>query len=209
MRIESFRKQPFLVLVPIVLALSGAPASAQGSNECATATPISGFGAFAVDTTGATDSAQQTGACATAHNDVWFVYSATVTQLLPISLCGGTSADTIIAVYPGSGCPLPGTQLACSDDTCGTQSAVTIGAVGGNSYLIQIGAKNPGTTFSGTFNIGIPPPPPCGANTGPDIVVGDLQDIANYTGQTIGGVPYDAVAFGTYSCNVGTVWCNW
>jgi hypothetical protein len=49
----------------------------------------------------------------------------------------------------------------------------------------------------------------CNASTGPDIIVGDLQDIANYTGQTIGSVSYDAVAFGTYSCNIGTVWCNW
>src|SRR6187401_251444 len=153
MRIESLCKQPLLALVPLALALSGAPASAQGSNECATATPIAGYGTFAVDTTGATDSAQQTGACATAHSDVWFLYSATVTQLLPISLCGGTSADTVIAVYLGPGCPGAGTQLACNDDGCGTQSTVTIGASGGQSYLIQIGAKNPGTTFTGTFTI--------------------------------------------------------
>ena len=49
----------------------------------------------------------------------------------------------------------------------------------------------------------------CNASTGPDIIVGDLQDIANYTGQTISGVSYDAVSFGTYSCNIGTTWCNW
>ncbi|MBK7642286.1 MAG: hypothetical protein IPJ19_04440 [Planctomycetes bacterium] len=49
----------------------------------------------------------------------------------------------------------------------------------------------------------------CNASVGPDIIVGDLQDIANYAGQTIGSTSYDAVAFGTYSCNIGTVWCNW
>jgi hypothetical protein len=208
MRIESICKQPLLALTPILLALSG-QVFAQGSNDCATATPIAGYGTFPVDTTGATDSVQQTGFCATAHKDVWFLYSATVTQLLPISLCGGTTADTILAVYPGSGCPSAGTQLACGDDDCGLQSSVLIGAVAGQSYLIQIGAKNASTTFTGTFTIGQPPPPPCGANTGPDIIVGDLQDIANYTGATVGGVAYDAVSFGTYSCNTGTVWCNW
>jgi hypothetical protein len=49
----------------------------------------------------------------------------------------------------------------------------------------------------------------CNNSTGPDIIVGDLQDIANYAGQNVGGVDYDAVAFGTYSCNIGTTWCNW
>jgi hypothetical protein len=49
----------------------------------------------------------------------------------------------------------------------------------------------------------------CNASVGPDVIVGDLQDIANYTGQNVGGIDYDAVAFGTYSCNIGTVWVNW
>jgi len=49
----------------------------------------------------------------------------------------------------------------------------------------------------------------CNNSTGPDIIVGDLQDIANYAGQNVGGVDYDAVSFGTFSCNIGTVWCNW
>ena len=49
----------------------------------------------------------------------------------------------------------------------------------------------------------------CNASVGPDIIVGDLQDIANYTGQNLSGVDYEAVAFGTYSCNIGSVWANW
>jgi len=107
MRLESICKQPLLARFTVLLALSGAPALAQGSDDCASATPISGYGTFAVNTTGATDSAQQSSSCTTAHSDVWFVYTATVTQLLPISLCNGTSADTVLAVYAGSGCPAP------------------------------------------------------------------------------------------------------
>ena len=60
-----------------------------------------------------------------------------------------------------------------------------------------------------TFALGANAQTNCNASTGPDIIVGDLQDIANYTGQTISGVSYDAVSFGTYSCNIGTTWCNW
>ncbi len=67
------------------------------------------------------------------------------------------------------------------------------------------------TTLAGVFALGLTARAQtnCNLSTGPDIIVGDLQDIANYAGQTIGGVSYDAVAFGTYSCNIGTVWVNW
>lgn len=51
-------------------ALLGAQAQAQGSDDCATATPISGTGSFAVNTVGSTDSPQQTGSCVTIHHDV-------------------------------------------------------------------------------------------------------------------------------------------
>src|SRR5689334_15014428 len=200
-------------LCPILLALSSAPLFAQGSNSCSSATPISGTGTFNVSTVGATDSPQQTGSCPTAHCDVWFLWTATSTDTIEVSMCGGTGADTVLAVYPGPACPSAGTQLDCNDDTCGFQareSLVSFSAVAGSTYLLQMGAWASGTTYTGTFTVSVAvPPPPCGPNTGPDIIVGDLQDIANYTGASVGGVNYDAVAFGTYSCNIGTVWCNW
>jgi hypothetical protein len=207
MRFDIPRDLSRVVLCPILLALGGAPAFAQGANDCASATSIVGPGTFNVTTVGATDSTQQTGACPTAHCDVWFLWTASATQTMDVSLCGGTSADTVLAVYPGPACPAAGTELACNDDTCGTQSLVSFDAVAGSSYLIQFGDYYAAQTYSGSFTIATGAP--CGGNTGPDIIVGDLQDIANYTGTTVGGVDYDAVAFGTYSCNVGTVWCNW
>jgi hypothetical protein len=138
---------------------------------------------------------------------VWFLWTAPATQAVEVSLCGGSTIDTVLVAWPGPGCPGAGTQLACNDDSCGLQSVIGFNAVGGATYLIQIGGFNTTSTFSGTFTIGVGQP--CGGNTGPDIIVGDLQDVANYAGQNVGGVDYDAVAFGTYSCNIGTLWCNW
>jgi hypothetical protein len=206
MHIQKPRRSSF-VLSPILLALASASAFAQGSDNCASATAIAGLGTFPVNTSGATDSSQQTSGCPTAHADVWFVWTAPATQQIDISLCGGTGADTVLAVYAGSSCPASGTQITCNDDTCNYQSAVSFAATAGATYMLQFGEYNTGATYSGTFSISAGAP--CGPNTGPDVIVGDLQDIANYAGQNVGGVDYDAVAFGTYSCNVGTVWVNW
>ena len=46
---------------------------------------------------------------------------------------------------------------------------------------------------------------PCQGSTGPDLVVGDVSGIANYN--SVSGL--EALALGTTSCNLGTVWVNW
>ena len=46
--------------------------------------------------------------------------------------------------------------------------------------------------------------PPATSN-GADVIVGDIQGVANYT--SAGGI--EAFAIGTYSCNIGNVWLNW
>jgi len=207
MHLDTHRSRSLVVLCPLVLACLGTPALAQGSDDCASATPISGAGTFALSTIGATDSPQQPGACPVVRRDVWFLWTASATENVDVSLCSGVSADTVLAVYLGAACPVSGSELNCNDDYCSYRSLVNFDAVSGTDYLIQIGAWNASTTFSGSFYVG--PPPPCGTNTGPDVIVGDLQEVANYAGQSIGGVDYDAVAFGTYSCNVGDTWLNW
>ncbi len=183
-----------------------AVAAAQGSNDCATATPISGLGTFAVNTTTATDSAQQSGTCPTAHRDVWFAWTATATNPVSIDTCGGVGVDSVIAVYSGSTCPAPAALLACNDDSCGLQSLVTINSVSGTTYMVQLGGFGAATTYSGTFTIAVSTPPPaCGTNTGPDVVVGGVIDVLNVTAS--GGI--DAVALGTDACNLGTALANW
>ncbi|MBI5863215.1 MAG: hypothetical protein HZB38_01625 [Planctomycetes bacterium] len=46
--------------------------------------------------------------------------------------------------------------------------------------------------------------PPATTN-GADVVVGDIQGVANYS--SAGGI--EAFALGSYSCNIGNVWLNW
>ncbi len=46
---------------------------------------------------------------------------------------------------------------------------------------------------------------PCQGSTGPDVIVGDIQDVANYA--SLNGV--EALALGTYSCNQGTQTLSW
>ncbi len=46
---------------------------------------------------------------------------------------------------------------------------------------------------------------PASTNNGPDVIVGDLNGISNYT--AVGGI--EAIAIGTTSCNIGNVNLNW
>src|SRR5436190_3535268 len=45
----------------------------------------------------------------------------------------------------------------------------------------------------------------CGKCVGPDVIVGDIQETANFT--NVGAI--DAFSFGTISCNVGDTTCSW
>ena len=188
----------------LALASLGLPAAAQGSDNCASAAPISGAGSFAVSTIGSTDSPQQSGVCVPAHHDVWFLWTALVTQGVQFSTCNGTTADSVIAVYPGPNCPSAGSQIACNDDSCGTQSTVSFNAVAGNTYLLQIGAWDPNVTFSGTFTIS-PGAGSCNISTGPDVIVGEIVGIQN--ANTFGGL--DSFTLGTTACNAGNALIDW
>ncbi len=186
------------------VALLCARSLAQGSDNCASATSISGAGSFGVSTAGATDSAQQPGACTAIHRDVWFAWTATSTQSMSLSFCGGASADTVVAVYAGSGCPVSGSEIACNDDACGQQSALFFNATAGSTYLLQIGAFGFLTTYTGTFTIQ-PGVSPCGSSVGPDVITGDITSILNAPAAS----GLDAFTLGTTSCNIGTTFVNW
>ena len=212
MRLGSIR---FLALrCTIWLALGTAPTFAQGADDCASATPISGTGLFLTGT-GATTSPQQPSSCGIANHDVWYLWTPIVSSQYEVSTCGNTNgADTVLAVYPGPNCPTSGSQIACSDDDCGgapwnIEAWVSINVVAGSNYLIQIGSQTSGGTFGGYFHIIDTAPAPCGPNTGPDVIVGDLHLIANYASQVVGGVGYDALSLGTYACNIGTDGLDW
>jgi hypothetical protein len=171
-----------------------------GTNDsCATPITVVGLGTFPFDNVGATTDGT---ACAFIGADIWYTWVAPSTGSVVVSLCGGTTFDTVLAVYNGVGCPTPGTWIACNDTFCGSdQSQVTFAATLGNSYTIQL-AGYAGLTGTGTFSIsGPPPPPPNDSCSAPSTVVG------------YGSFPFSDVGATTdgTNCSLGTgdVWFTW
>ena len=70
-------------------------------------------------------------------NSVWYRYTASMTGSVTIDTCSGTTLDTIIAAYTGTGYPL--IQEAANDDTvgCGNglQSRITFAITSGSQLL--------------------------------------------------------------------------
>ena len=202
----------YALLLSFVPWVVSTPVSAQGSDNCATPTVISGQGNFAFNNTSATTGSQgqNQSACnffgtTGISNDVWYTWTANADGSATMALCGGATMDSKIAAYAGSGCPA-GNALACNDDSCGLQSQIIFPVTNGTTYTLQLGNFPGATGQSGTFSLSIGSgPPSCGTNTGPDVIVGDIQDILNAT--PLGGI--DAIALGTTSCNIGTTVVNW
>jgi len=126
------------------------------------------------------------------YNDAWWTWTASTTGLYELTLCNGTShPDTRVAVYQGTGCPAPGTAIACNDDVCGFVSALCFSATAGQAYTIQIGAFGSGQV--GTGNILFTPQTggaqPCGAQ--------DDGSSENSVGLTAGGAIMWMVGFGS------------
>ena len=71
--------------------------------------------------------------------DLWYSFTPTCTGGYVFSTCGlslnDDVDDTVIAVYAACGT----TPLACDDDSCGSESLVTVDLVAGQTYLIRVG----------------------------------------------------------------------
>jgi hypothetical protein len=133
-----------------------------GSDDCATATPISGYGLFNFKNKDATTGVQgQNGGihCGSGpfpiEDDVWFAWTATSSGAVTVQTCHETGVDTRLAAYAGSDCPpvLFANPLACSNDFCGEQSAITFTATEGSIYMIQVGNTPGEAGGSGRINI--------------------------------------------------------
>ena len=130
------------------------------NDDCSAAVAVVGVGTFPFDTTGATTGLPAL-PCGLGGSDVWFSWVAPSTGTALFTLCNGTTADSVIAAWAGSGCP-GGTALACNDDTCNFQSQVTFQVTSGSSYMLQIGGFAGGVIGTGTFDLSvIQPPAPC------------------------------------------------
>jgi hypothetical protein len=144
-------------------------ANPPANDRCATPTAIAGPGPHPFDTTFATtgNQGQSEALCSffgvtSVRNDVWFTWTAPSTSTVTLTTCGGigvgSSEDTKVAVYAGSGCPAT-PAIACNEDdgTCGVfgfPSTVSWIAQQGTTYTIQVG-RYPLETSAvfGTFTI--------------------------------------------------------
>jgi len=195
---------------------SAATARAQGgSDDCAQAgsSSISGPGTYTVDTTAATDGPQIGAGCTQAHRDVWFSWTAIQTGTVELSLCNGTNADSVVAIWSGAACP-SGTPLACNDDACNVQSRVVFPVTSGAVYLLQIGVYGASTSpgFNGSFTIVALPPPPANdecANATPVSGLGSFPfDNAWATTSAQGQVEAPCLIYGTTAMQ-RDVWFTW
>lgn len=133
------------------------------NDDCTSPTVVAGSGPHAFSNIGATTGPQQGLACGqgSAFQDVWYSWTASFGGQVDFTLCnGGVTYDSLIAAYAGSGCPAPGSALACNDDSCGLTSKLSFTATLGSNYMLQIGAYATGASGSGTFELLPPPPPP-------------------------------------------------
>ncbi len=141
------------------------------NDSCATPMIIGGAGPFMFDntfaTTGAEGQAEQL--CLNAGTsmitkDLWYRWTPTLSGPVSVSTCNlltvppGTTQDSKIAIYAGSGCPVAA-AIACNDDAAcaasGLNATVMFTATCGQTYMIQVGQYSQTLTVSvaGAFAI--------------------------------------------------------
>ncbi len=78
-------------------------------------------------------------------SDVWFEYTATCTGEIIFETCNNgaqpeTNYDSVIeGFYTDSCASLDLVMAECNDDDCGSQSAITLDVIRGDTYLIHVG----------------------------------------------------------------------
>ena len=130
----------------------------ENNDDCFDAVPVTD-GDWPFDTTAATTDGPSHSDCNVgsgnqAHNDVWFLYTATCDGILTASTCNQASYDTVLVVYDGGDCA--GLSWAgCNDDTsgCSLTSEVSVPVFAGNSYLIRVGGYSSSSTGTGTLSL--------------------------------------------------------
>ena len=129
------------VLSILTSLLTAGIATAQG-DECTDPKPVT-VGSYGPYTTvGSTSSLPAVWPCEpTAGNDVWFVAQANSNGTATFDTCG-SSFDTVLEVFDGTGGCGALVSLGCNDDSCGTRSVVTVNVTNGQVLYIRVGGWN-------------------------------------------------------------------
>ncbi len=113
------------------------------------ATPYSTTNAY-----GATSLGDCGGSELTAHNDVFFSFTAKESALHVFKLCG-SSFDSVMGILDGC----DGSVLACNDDACGDDASIAIELSSGQSIVLVVGGYTAGSAGSGEVLVEIPAAP--------------------------------------------------
>ena len=143
--------------------------------------------------------------------DVWYQWTAPVTNTVNIRTCALTGVDTKLTLYSGAGCPTT-TFIACNDNGCAPQSQIlAFGVTAGQTYMLQLGSSPQGGGQApgvGSFSFEIyapPPPPPNDDCTAATAIVGPGSYAFDDTGATtLPSAPNNLCA--TYT---NDVWFDW
>ncbi|MGD9688440.1 MAG: hypothetical protein AB7K52_04265 [Phycisphaerales bacterium] len=147
------------------------PPPPPANDACANATPISGPGIFAFDTTNATPDgpAYCTG---NGSGSVWFAFTGTIGRIATIETCGQTGFDTVLAATDACGNP----ASVCNDDTCGLESRIVLSNSVGQTVLIRVSGFGAG---AGVGNIVITEACSIDFNGDGSVNADDLGDFIN------------------------------
>ncbi|MBC7771538.1 MAG: hypothetical protein H7210_03480 [Pyrinomonadaceae bacterium] len=185
------------LLASLPLAHAQTPADA-----CLAAPLVAVPGSYTGSTSAATNDGSATCGQSSTTRDVWLKVSPAANLALVASTCGGAAFDTVLSVH--TACPgAAGSQIACLDDSCGQQSQLSVNVSAGATYFVRIAGFD-GASGPFTISLSYTPQPPA-PNAGPDIIVGEITDIARWG--AVGGIT--AYNVGTTSCNIGTVDAQW
>jgi hypothetical protein len=146
---------PLRALLWAACALAAGPLRAQGpADVCAGAIPIVEGIAVSGTTAGATSGPDPVACNAT--NDVWYsIVLACGAQYVATTCNAGTTFDTVVSVWNGTGGCAGLALVACNDNNCAVAgqafaSRVTFTANAGGLYYVSVGGK--GTT-TGPFTL--------------------------------------------------------
>ncbi len=137
------------------------------NDECTNPDVIVGQGSFPYDNTYATRSAEgqsesicyefYAGAYTTeVHNDLWYSWTPNATGVAEISTCNsGVWQDVKLVLYPGGGCPVLASALACDFNSCTMGARLSYPVVAGATYTLQVGTAPYATGGASRFDISI------------------------------------------------------
>jgi len=114
--------------------------AAPANDNCEDAFPAAIGGAYAGDTTEATNDGEAVCGASLTTPDVWYRFVPTEPGLIVAETLGSTY-DTVLSVHWNC----PGTmsnQIVCDDDSVGLQSSVVFNAYLGSEYLIRVSGSN-------------------------------------------------------------------